>query len=174
MFNSGFSESTTNSAVLREDNTQAFDVLVGWVYTNRLPPDGSFWGPVEVYNLADRICLPELMDEVMDVIQADFPLSSPDVLVIYSRLSKASKLRLFALDIITFEFCTLRQLNLPILVDVNAKNEEFALDFLIRIQSYVRRRTVIPNPRKSYYCTHHCHEDGNCKTIRKLKALDMK
>ncbi|KAF7931559.1 uncharacterized protein EAE98_004295 [Botrytis deweyae] len=162
------------NAVLREDNTVAFDVLVGWVYTNRLPPDGSFWNPVEVYILADKICLTELMDEVMDAIQTDFPLSSPDALVIYSRLPKDSKLRLFALDIITFEFNTFRQLNLPILADVNAKNEDFALDFLIRIQSYMSRRTVIPNPRKSYPCTYHCHEDGKCTSTRNPKFSDVK
>ncbi|TGO60644.1 hypothetical protein BOTNAR_0142g00150 [Botryotinia narcissicola] len=111
MFNSGFSESKTNSAVLREDGHEAFDVLVDWVYTSILPRDAGFWGLVEVYVLADKICLPELMDQVMDTIQAECPLHPTDASNIYNRLPKGSKLRLFALDIITFEFTNLMQLN---------------------------------------------------------------
>ncbi|KAF7956580.1 hypothetical protein EAE96_003914 [Botrytis aclada] len=167
MFNSGFSESKTNSAVLREDNTEAFDVLVGWVYSNRLPPYDNSWDPVEVYILADKICLTELMDEVMDALQTKFLLISPEALVIYNRLPKGSKLRLFALDVVTFDFSTSRRNNLTLLVDVNAKNEEFALDFLTRIQRYVGSRTAFPSPYKSDSCAYHCHEEGKCTSTKK-------
>ncbi|TGO34767.1 hypothetical protein BHYA_0183g00190 [Botrytis hyacinthi] len=150
MFNSEFSESITNSAVLQEVNAEAFDVLVDWVYTNILPPDIGTWDPIEVYIVADRICLTELMDEVIDIIQARFPLISMDALIIYSRLPKGSKLRLLALDKITFEFYTVRWGNFILLAHVNAKNKEFALDFLTRIQSYVGRRAAISDPNKSH------------------------
>ncbi|TGO83567.1 hypothetical protein BPOR_0626g00060 [Botrytis porri] len=87
----GFSESITNSAVLQEDNTEAFDVLVDWVYTNRLPPEIA--SGIRRYILADKICPPELMDQVMDRIRTEYPLGPPDVLDIYSRLPNGSKLR---------------------------------------------------------------------------------
>ncbi|THV44520.1 hypothetical protein BGAL_0625g00060 [Botrytis galanthina] len=169
MFNSGFSESTTNSAVLREDDLEAFDVLVDWVYTSILPPDADLWGLVGVYVLADKICLPELMDQVMDTIQAKYPLHPSDASDIYSILPKGSKLRLLALDMITFEFTKPMnaQLDISKLADVNAKNEEFALDFLIKIRSHMSRQTAIPNPRKSRSCTYHSHEDGKCTRTRK-------
>ncbi|TEY69494.1 hypothetical protein BOTCAL_0115g00140 [Botryotinia calthae] len=100
MFNGGFSESTTNSSVLREDSTEVFDVLADWVYTNRLPPEFAFWSfdlAVEVYIFADKTCLTGLMDQVMDKIQARYPLGPAGALRLYSKLPRGSKLLLFAL-----------------------------------------------------------------------------
>ncbi|KAF7900302.1 uncharacterized protein EAF01_007604 [Botrytis porri] len=164
----GFSESITNSAVLQEDNTEAFDVLVDWVYTNRLPPEIA--SGIRRYILADKICPPELMDQVMDRIRTEYPLGPPDVLDIYSRLPNGSKLRVFALDLMTLEFFNHRESNLSSLVDMNAKNEEFATDFLTNVRSCICHPMSVSTPRRNHHCAYHYQKDRTCKPTGKLQT----
>lgn len=74
MFKGGFQEAQNKSATFPEDDALAFDVLIEWVYKEKLRaldnPDFkkgnvSMWSPVVVYILADKFCLSPLMDEVM-------------------------------------------------------------------------------------------------------------
>jgi hypothetical protein len=75
MFNGSFAESQTDTAKFPEDGPIAFDILQGWLYTGRLRKalirhsNGdvtSSWCPCEVYSLAEKLCLPSLMNELMD------------------------------------------------------------------------------------------------------------
>ncbi|TVY36838.1 hypothetical protein LOCC1_G007065 [Lachnellula occidentalis] len=77
MFKGSFQEATTNEARFPEDDPQSFDVLVGWVYEGELRSlikeehadgEGSLaWSPGRFYALADKLCLPQLMDETIDM-----------------------------------------------------------------------------------------------------------
>ncbi|KAH6672093.1 hypothetical protein B0J14DRAFT_86397 [Halenospora varia] len=80
MFGGGFVEATTNSAEFPEDEVQAFDLMLFWVYTGTLRPfkyikDTSTsssntynysWNIDNFYGTAEKWCLPELQDCIMD------------------------------------------------------------------------------------------------------------
>jgi len=78
MFRGSFSEAATSEVTFPEDTPEAFEVLISWVYHSRLPPGAVtknndsqkwteiLWDHCKVYALANKFCLPELMDEVMD------------------------------------------------------------------------------------------------------------
>ncbi|TGO79485.1 hypothetical protein BELL_0031g00200 [Botrytis elliptica] len=93
MFNGNFEEGTTNSATLPEDDPKAFNILVSWIYSDQVFPVGlrenqEKWCVGKLYLLADKLCLPDLMDRILDeftfnmerdnwlpVIIMDIPLS---------------------------------------------------------------------------------------------------
>jgi hypothetical protein len=78
MFKGGFAEAKTNTAKFPEDDPEAFDVLLDWLYGGSLPPvtrtlrEGEenlydmSWDWQDVFVLADKLCIPELMDVTMD------------------------------------------------------------------------------------------------------------
>jgi len=81
MFNGGFREASEKSATLPED---AFDLFAGWIHTNRVQSFTLYEGPDYDYDvrlatdenidrmrvccLAENLCLPSLMNSVMDMI----------------------------------------------------------------------------------------------------------
>jgi hypothetical protein len=85
MFKSGFKEATENSANFPEDTPSTFDIHLEWLYTGSLrqlnqsrnhtaagPTFVSDWAPQQVYALADKLCLSDLCDRVMDnLLDAD-------------------------------------------------------------------------------------------------------
>lgn len=77
MFNGGFKEAKEGRATLPEDTVDAFDLLVGWVYSGDVRPLVQVdctekckmctnWDAPVAYELASKLCLPELMNRVMD------------------------------------------------------------------------------------------------------------
>lgn len=73
MFNSGFKESQANVAEFPEDDPMAFDIFLTWVYSGNVPQSilpkrnkgncyNWMWPAYEVYGLADKLCLPQLME----------------------------------------------------------------------------------------------------------------
>ncbi|KAF4627909.1 hypothetical protein G7Y89_g10249 [Cudoniella acicularis] len=74
MFESGFKEEIEGMANFPEDSTEAFDLLIEWIYTSNIQPiqltskDRTIqeWCPLKFYILAQKLCLPDLMDLVMD------------------------------------------------------------------------------------------------------------
>lgn len=85
MFKVEFEEARTNTGRCPEDDPKAFDLLFGWVYDGSLRPlfcvkqplgeddtnNGAnpLWEPEMLYALADKLCIPELMDPIMDVLK---------------------------------------------------------------------------------------------------------
>ncbi|PQE19094.1 BTB POZ domain-containing protein [Rutstroemia sp. NJR-2017a BBW] len=74
MFNSSFREGQEFKASFPEDTPESFDVLLGWVYfgrvrriSNKDSPRLITWNAFHVYSLADKLCLPEVMDSIIDV-----------------------------------------------------------------------------------------------------------
>ncbi|KAK6609940.1 hypothetical protein H4I95_02999 [Botrytis cinerea] len=72
MFNGNFIEGTTNSASLPEDDPEVFNMLVSWIYSDQVGPleqkigDDGRWCVGNLYLLADKLCLPDLMDQILD------------------------------------------------------------------------------------------------------------
>jgi hypothetical protein len=76
MFTGSFSEAHSNSGTFSEDDPVAFGSLLTWVYQGDIPKTDhtklniteaiSSWPTFSLYCLADKFCIPELMDHVMD------------------------------------------------------------------------------------------------------------
>jgi len=79
MFNLGFAEAEDNRATFPEDDPRTFDIFLVWVYTGKLVQmtkpklnNGALeyefqWFPAKLYALADKFCLSQLMNQIMDV-----------------------------------------------------------------------------------------------------------
>jgi len=81
MFDSGFAEAIYNKGIFPEDEPSAFDALIKWIYTGKLPAmmerivlihgveeeTRTIWDPIDVCCLADKLCLDELIIATMDV-----------------------------------------------------------------------------------------------------------
>jgi hypothetical protein len=78
MFKGGFAEAKTNTAKFPEDDPDTFDIFLGWLYERSLPPiiatvdpdedseHNLSWDGKTLYAMADKFCVPELMDVTMD------------------------------------------------------------------------------------------------------------
>ncbi|CAD6447387.1 e281ed2a-d50c-4d00-9af7-e2c1a4af7f29 [Sclerotinia trifoliorum] len=72
MFNGRFMEGTMNSATLPEDDLELFNILVSWIYSGQIPALHSNletdldWPILDLYVLADKFCIPNLMDQTLD------------------------------------------------------------------------------------------------------------
>ncbi|KAF7956636.1 hypothetical protein EAE96_003970 [Botrytis aclada] len=72
MFNGKFIEGATNSATLPEEDPDAFNTIVFWIYSDQLlslkhgTNDNGKWHIGELYLLADKFCLHNLMDRILD------------------------------------------------------------------------------------------------------------
>ncbi|KAH7363923.1 hypothetical protein BKA65DRAFT_472291 [Rhexocercosporidium sp. MPI-PUGE-AT-0058] len=111
-FNSGFKESDSTMN-LPEDDPNAFDFLVVWIYQDRLPkfPSGKFSDDIkgcekytivleDLFFLSEKICLNELCNKIMDAKQDADNISScipspMGIQYVYKNTSKGSKIRLY-------------------------------------------------------------------------------
>ena len=77
MVSSGMKESRENSAKFPEDSVRSFEALRTWVYRGSVPPledtinsadimISTNWSPRSFYTLADKFCLFDLCDEIID------------------------------------------------------------------------------------------------------------
>lgn len=120
MFNGKFKEAIDNVARLPEDDPAEFDVLIQWVYcpkpdqiqalttiTNSEGQGGPSWDAVGFYSLAEKYCLRELQNLIMDALlkyhikQDELPAPS-FVDRAYSRTSSESLMAKYALRTIYF------------------------------------------------------------------------
>ncbi|TGO26999.1 hypothetical protein BPAE_0049g00260 [Botrytis paeoniae] len=82
MFNENFIEGATNSATLPEDDPDACNTIAFWIYSDKLLPlkhrtnDNGKWCIGELYLLADKFCLPDLMDRISDGLAFDMKKSN--------------------------------------------------------------------------------------------------
>ncbi|KAF7893853.1 hypothetical protein EAF00_007367 [Botryotinia globosa] len=157
-----------------EAHPNTFDVLMEWVYTDRLRAifvldDENAenattvlhrsWSTKSLYPLADDLSLPELMDRVMDVerrfccLQSSFYMPN-EIKFIYDTVSKNSKLRKYIAELTAYtmrnEGKDLRLSTAQLLSAM--QNEDFALDYL-----KISRRPKINDPRTGSGCRFHIH-----------------
>ncbi len=196
MFKGGFKEASDNVARLPEDDPVAFDILVDWAYSpspriirdllNVTDKDGATvasWDPVAFYTLAEKYCLPELQDIIMDVMikyhKAQRELPSPDFAYrAYNDTSGDSPISKYALKSIYY---ILKEGSEN---ESGWENEEieklfkelptFAVDYL----GLERKKATPIDPRTSRRCEYHVHgEDEPCppsKTDKKRRRQDRK
>lgn len=78
MFEGSYKEAITSTATFPEDDRKTFGLLLKWVYTDIIypvlwieeePGTGVWkenWNLFELYALADKLCIPEVMDRTFD------------------------------------------------------------------------------------------------------------
>ncbi|TAQ83960.1 hypothetical protein B7494_g7723 [Chlorociboria aeruginascens] len=188
MFNGSFREAFTKIATFPEDNLKAFHVLLDWVYTNTLPPlsyNSAIrcynWQPEEIYILADKLCIPELMDRALDMLRA-FQLNTnqtwgrQDAKYIYSLpMMKNSPLRQYALDCMIFSFSLFleelkerprKQSSYTRCRKLKVKKVELNRDFLLAVSVRTLKDKIHihnPNSNDPFPCRYHSHgKDEPC------------
>lgn len=110
MFNGNFQEAAKNQAEFAEDDVIAFDVLTRWIYTGSVRKlkfisesgDDKMLNinPYSAYCVADKFCLPQLMDRFMSAIMEfssrNRTIAGPrHVKVVYEKTPESSPLRRF-------------------------------------------------------------------------------
>ncbi|TVY15019.1 hypothetical protein LARI1_G006903 [Lachnellula arida] len=187
MFKGGFQEATTNEARFSEDNPESFGLLLGWVYEGSLPPlkiapkegEENFnlsWNCAKLYALCDKLCIPELMDQVMDAYlqrhrDNHTTPSESSMEHIYSIMGSGSFLRRYIAYTCAFV--------IPSGIEDEWKIEELAelmatVPDLARDVTRITRETrgKVVDPRKLPNCNFHTHQkDIPCpwKTGKKAK-----
>lgn len=189
MLTGGYKETQDQEASLEEDDPDAFDLFVQWLYKDRLlpidvskqTPDldcGPFFDLIKLYYFAEKICLADLMDYVMSVLQAAYdksvleePYNDFETLVnltvmkyVNQNTSPAAKLRLFMAEQyhhVTrppgYEFRSWYTMP-PSLVERPELAED--IDVMELIQSIQNQPPKMPmlGPMRGPFCYYHIHE----------------
>ena len=175
MFNGGFNEASTNKATFPDDEPQAFEVLMEWVYTGELlpifeEPKKLSWNPSKVYKPADKICLPYLQDQIIDAWQAsmvktNIVIGFENIREIYDITPDGSKLRKFGLDMMVYAY---KELSTATRQEswsgerawIAVQNcPELGKEFLTELRKVLF--TSVSDPRTGSACTYHCHGKGD-------------
>ncbi|KAF7956635.1 hypothetical protein EAE96_003969 [Botrytis aclada] len=178
MFSSGFVEGLEGKAFFPEDDPTCFDSFMGWIYlgTLRVLKASTAIEKVQydlnllsLYSFANKLCLPELMDLVLDTYKNTYQKSNrfPRISLVsdvYQMTPKGSPLRKFMSHCM---YC--------IFVEYNSENirnswttedmavamglhQDLAIDFL-----NLMRLDPPTDPRALPNCHFHCHgEDEPC------------
>ncbi|TVY93102.1 hypothetical protein LAWI1_G001595 [Lachnellula willkommii] len=174
MFKGGFQEATTNEARFPEDNPESFDLLLGWVYEGSLPPleylpnksEGDIivvpWNCRELYALCDKLCIPELMDKVMDMyrkfnLDSNTSPSIKSIEGIYSITSFGSVFRRYVATSFSRAITTRTEESWKIeeLAELMVKVPDLARD-VARIMREAGGK--VEDPRKKPNCDFHTHQ----------------
>ncbi|KAF7863071.1 hypothetical protein EAF04_007154 [Stromatinia cepivora] len=185
MFNSNFSEALSNSATFPDDPTEAFDVLIEWLYTGSLrqlelgsPSRKKYnWNVYSFYILVDKLCMPNLMNDTMDLKrQLDCKnstiMSFYTVRNIYTLLPQGSKLRLYALHCTWVSFFGHQEpelMTIAELLNALTSDSDFSHDFLTVLRDQVRDGQRL-EPRVGNDGLYHVHGKGvscSCPSIIK-------
>lgn len=185
MFCGGFAEAATNSATFPEDDEESFDLLIEWVYTGKvrklesraigdlLRTSPSSWAVTKFYALADKLCINELMDGIMNVLISHYKEGTrlpgtSTVEWVYERLGEGSPLRKFVHWSMHYVLTEIRQNNvarrwpLEEIIKCQQKYPDFALDLLTAFRAQTPGERV-KDPRQVPLCTFHCHgKDEPC------------
>ncbi|TVY51232.1 hypothetical protein LCER1_G006740 [Lachnellula cervina] len=185
MFKGGFQEATTNEARFPEDTPASFDMMLDWVYERSLPPvvyskgegfaSSASWDCTELYVLCDKLCIPELMDKVMDIYRK-FNMDSntlsheSEIRAVYSRTAPGSPIRRYVAYTCAWTIihgCA-DVWNIEVLEDLITTVPDLARD-VIRIMRETGGK--IENPSKGPNCDFHTHQkDIPCPWKRVKKA----
>ncbi|THV48585.1 hypothetical protein BGAL_0239g00070 [Botrytis galanthina] len=109
-FNSGFKEATDGEMHLPEDDPATFADLIEYLYRGTLPyTDKCGTSALQrLYWLAEKICMPLLMDQLIDKIMEVHMMECPggfcvaSIQAIYNHTHGKSKLRLYASALLVF------------------------------------------------------------------------
>jgi hypothetical protein len=190
MFSNEFKEAKKNKAIFPEDDPEAFEILIEWVYTGILRPlghltdevgnkikddDGSFiltWNFYRTYGLANKLCINSLMDMLIsDRIRLSNAVNVFDGLTSLKtdlpKLSRGSNLRKYFIHVLHYileERHTEADLKKWPTEEIQKlmENAEIALDILKLIRNHPPG-THVQDPRKLPLCNFHTHgKDEEC------------
>lgn len=195
MFCGRFREASTNCAIFPEDDVESFEVLLEWICSDKLPeladfeqhagdpassePKGWKWNAIHAYALADKFCIPRLMDMIMNAIVClDFKQSTlpgeGHMLLAYNLTPPNSPLRYYHLMAFGYAMHELRHMaDWPMepLVEILHENAEFVADYARtrRLYSGAMHR----DPTDRWLCAWHGHAPGApCEEFR-CRAEDL-
>lgn len=178
MFNGEFQEASTSTAVFPEDSRDSFDLLLGWIYSGKLRPlthkkmeDGNqptSWNVPDLYILAEKFCLLDLQDYVMDIYikylndQKTLP-SAKTTLKAYGGTLSGCKLRQLMVNSFRYKLSNTKtqvQNRWPIddLHQLLIQSSDLAKDYL----TLVRYSPKVEDPRNMPQCYYHSHDDKKC------------
>jgi hypothetical protein len=174
MFNSGFIEASENKATLSEDDPDSFDVLIDWAYTGTLRPlerdkkRGYNWEPIPFYILVEKMCLPKLMDQVMDAYRAGQKRRSSfmpfDTAQICYKTQEHSSIRRYAVHSLVHIFLhSIRDdlWSISGFQNLIKTNDDLGKDFLVLLKAQSSK--ALTDPRCEDNCAYHCHKaDEEC------------
>jgi BTB/POZ domain len=190
MFKAGFKEATENQATFPEDNAESFDLLLGWVYHNSIRPlavlrkDGtsneSFesWNPNKLSMLAEKLCLSDLQDQIMDeyieyLVRENLYPSVAGIGATYTAVPAGNSFRKFgarffhwAVSPPASSMLDLTHWSTDALAKLMQDQDDLAEDVLTLLRTGVKASNPIELPR----CEFHCHgKDEPCPTKKGSK-----
>lgn len=183
MFNGGFREASENSATFPEDDPVSFDILIEWVYTGRLRQlklvDGTTrfnWLPSQLYQLCEKLRIPEMMDGVMDALRRchrdnNILMGVDDIKMSCSTSQEGSGYRLYALHTLLYVFRkpgAAYKGSWPSykIQRIISSEADLGKAFLVALRDQVGDRQVLIDPRFGDSCVYHSHKLGE-KCIQK-------
>jgi hypothetical protein len=199
MFNGGFVEAKNNTASFPEDSPEAFDLLIEWVYTGVLrqhtygAASVENWEFISFYTLAEKLCLPQLQDTAMDMMQASqlregIILSILGMTLAYEKTQVGSGYRLYTLHSLFYSLGILRTdkellkawSNEGVAKMLN-KCPDLAVDCLSMIRTHFSQTPLkMPmDPRMENACIFHSHKiDEQCllkpKTVEAEENISVR
>ena len=179
LFEGAFRESAETKAKFPEDDRDAFGMLLTWIYTNNVPSYGVYWTYrrkatyARFYSLADKYCIPQLMDKILDAIRYD-DKAEPLLLGLramgdlYNNSPPGSKLRLYIAHMLCSHIlhrrdheCVEGRDKNPEIVALIVSNPDLlqeALDLIRGARNTMQREFLLP--RQLPDCLFHQHQDG--------------
>ncbi|CAD6441481.1 8381d201-8d09-46f8-90a6-3cc1c6cbfc1d [Sclerotinia trifoliorum] len=116
-----FKEGQESIMDIPEDEPEAFELFVNWLYRASLPTSsrsGDLHWLLSLYIFAEKLCMNELANKTIDAIQAMtshpeiyLPLNMEVTKKIWRNTSPTSPLRTFCIHALVFELCNFEQLH---------------------------------------------------------------
>ncbi|KAF7931621.1 uncharacterized protein EAE98_004357 [Botrytis deweyae] len=182
MFSSGFVEGLEGKAFFPEDDPKCFDFFMGWIYfgTLRVLNASTSLEKIEhdlnllsLYSFADKLCLPELMDLVLDTYKNTYEKSNrfPRVSLVsdvYQMTPKDSPLRKLMCHCMYYIFVEYNSEDIrnfwttEDMATAMSLHQDLTIDFLNLMRSDAPGFAP-QDPRAFPNCDFHCHgEDEPC------------
>lgn len=173
MFNGGFREASDQLAKLPEDDPEAFNVFLEWLYTSRLTQPNDLqeadmftwtWSYLKVYCFAEKYCLSELMNHAVSTLILTMSANSqlPDaeeMAYVYENSSSGSHLRRFMALCLQFEVLRLDSTGCwenDKLCELMTSCKDLTMDFLTLSRQCNSK--ALMEPSKMNPCDFHIHE----------------
>jgi hypothetical protein len=174
-------ETRDNAVSLPEDDPQAFQIIVEWMYSDRLGSqiyDSTADTLILAYVLADKLCMPAFENQLIDYMRLSrsFRVIAYAGAVHWSSLPEKSPSRQFILDLLHYLLAERMCMAIENLEDADFSEDEIALKvetnpdlatalLLKAVEHGLRNGVGLPMaPWRLDGCKYHIHEDGkSCK-----------
>ncbi|KAI9720198.1 MAG: hypothetical protein M1812_003016 [Candelaria pacifica] len=174
-FDGKFKEGQEGMMYLPKDDPVPFEIVVTWLYRqsiDEIPTTGdveayaSLEQTVDLYILADKLCINTLKNMAMDRLQRGLlsgnRIIDTECTKVYKSTLADSPLRRFVARLTAWDLQGHWNTKLSEYV-----NEEADLDFAKDIIELLRNRSSIPDPRNPSKCEYHEHTDGETCYLEK-------